>query len=134
MTHYVALIHKEPDSDYGIMFPDFPGCVSAGADFDDALRQGVEALAGHAGLMRRDGEPIPPPRSLEEIRAAAEDWIEWEGAMVAMVPLLPAPGRAVRINVTLDERLVAQIDAVASNRSAFLAEAARKALGVAGAG
>ena len=126
--HYLALIHKEPNSDYGIMFPDFPGCVSAGSTIDEAVRGGTEALAGHVDLMRRDGDPIPAPRSLEDIRAANEDWIEWDGAIVVAVPLLPVVGRTIRINVTLDERLVAEIDAIASNRSAFLADAARKAL------
>jgi predicted RNase H-like HicB family nuclease len=23
--HYIALVHKDSDSDYGISFPDFPG-------------------------------------------------------------------------------------------------------------
>jgi predicted RNase H-like HicB family nuclease len=30
MTAYIALIRKEPDSDFGVDFPDFPGCVTAG--------------------------------------------------------------------------------------------------------
>ena len=126
--YYVALIHKEPDSDYGIMFPDFPGCISAGSSIDEAVRHGAEALAGHVDLMRGDGDPIPSPRSLEDIRALNEDWIEWDGAVSVAVPLLPATGRTIRLNITLDKRLVAEIDAVATNRSAFLADAARKAL------
>jgi len=28
--NYIALIHKEENSDYGVSFPDFPGCISAG--------------------------------------------------------------------------------------------------------
>jgi hypothetical protein len=35
-------------------------------------------------------------------------------------------GKAIRINVTLDEGLVAAIDKVAQNRSGFLADAARR--------
>ena len=38
------------------------------------------------------------------------------------------PGKAVRLNITLDEGLVAAIDRVAENRSGFLAEAAREHL------
>ncbi len=30
MRQYIALIHKEPDSDYGVSFPDLPGVISAG--------------------------------------------------------------------------------------------------------
>ena len=31
---YIALIHKEPGSAYGVSFPDLPGCVSAGDSFE----------------------------------------------------------------------------------------------------
>ena len=30
MRQYIALIHKEPGSDYGVSFPDLPGVISAG--------------------------------------------------------------------------------------------------------
>ncbi len=89
MTHYVALIHKDPDSEYGISFPDFPGCISGGATMDDAVCGGVEALALHVEGMLDDRQSIPAARDLETIRAAAEDWIIWEGATAVLVPLLP---------------------------------------------
>jgi hypothetical protein len=38
------------------------------------------------------------------------------------------PGKAVRVQITMDEGLVAAIDRVAGNRSGFLADAARAAL------
>jgi hypothetical protein len=38
------------------------------------------------------------------------------------------PGKAKRINVTLDEALLEEIDKVADNRSRFLADAARAEL------
>lgn len=125
MKQYVALIHKEVDTDYGVMFPDFPGCISVGETYEEALRFGAEALGGHVEAMRQDGDVIPEPRTVEEIKDAAEDWVDFEESVVALIPLLPAPGRTVRVNVTLDERLLAEIDAVTTNRSAFLADAAR---------
>jgi predicted RNase H-like HicB family nuclease len=33
-AYYPAVIDKEPDSDFGVSFPDFPGCVSAGKTLD----------------------------------------------------------------------------------------------------
>ena len=36
MRQYVALIHKDADSDYGVSFPDLPGVISAGSDLDEA--------------------------------------------------------------------------------------------------
>jgi hypothetical protein len=54
-----------------------------------------------------------------------EDDIEVASYFLAHVEL---PGKTVRLNVTMDEGLVARIDRVARNRSAFLAEAARERL------
>jgi len=127
MSHYIALLHREGDT-YGVLFPDFPGCISAGDSVDDALQQAAEALAFHVAGLKDDGVAIPPPRTLEAIRAAGEDWIEWEGAVVALVPLLPPPEVYERVNVTLPKRLLSEIDAVSRNRSRFLAQAASDAL------
>ena len=33
---YVAIIPKDPDSDFGVSFPDFPGCITAGRTLDEA--------------------------------------------------------------------------------------------------
>ncbi len=41
MASYIALIRKDADSDFGVDFPDFPGCVSAGATLDDLRRARV---------------------------------------------------------------------------------------------
>ncbi len=108
MSHYVALLHREADT-YGVSLPDFPGCISAGDSLDVALRQAAEALAFHVAGMEEDGLPIPPLRSLENIRAAGEDWITWEEAIVALVPLLPPPEIYQRVNVKLPKLLLAEI-------------------------
>lgn len=132
MQRYIALLHKG-DEGWGIMFPDFPGCVSADDTFDAALSSGGEALAAHVDLMRSDGDAIPEPRSLEAIKAAQEDWVEWDGAVVAVVPLLPPPARAVRVNISVEQALLGEIDAAAqargTTRSGFLSDVARQALG-----
>lgn len=125
MDRYVALVHHDSKKRvYGIMFPDFPGCVSAADTFDGVIASGTEALAFHVDLMREDRDPIPKPRDLAEIKAAREDWIEWEDAIVTTIPLVKVEGKAVRINITLDKGLVKEIDAASDNRSGFLAEAA----------
>ena len=124
MTQYIALLHKTERKGYGVSFPDFPGCVTVGRTVEDALREGAEVLAFQVDGMREDGIKIPKPRTLEAIREAKQDWVEMEDAIVATVPLLPPQGRALRVRVTMDERLLARIDAVTKNRSAFLARAA----------
>ena len=83
---YVSFIHRD-DAGYGVSFPDFPGCVSVGDSLDDAVRRGCEALAFHVEGLRDDGEPIPPPRFIDAIKADPElaDWRE--GADLVLLPL-----------------------------------------------
>jgi predicted RNase H-like HicB family nuclease len=90
MADYVALVHKEPTSDYGVSFPDFPGCVTAGVTFEDARRQAGEALALHIDGMIEDGEAIPEPSSSEHVMTATRD-------CAAVMLLVPVPAaRSVR--------------------------------------
>lgn len=58
---YVALVHKDGDSSYGVHFPDFPGGVSAGNTIDEAVANAVEALSFHVQGIVADGDPIPTP-------------------------------------------------------------------------
>lgn len=125
---YIALIHKDPDSDYGVSFPDFPGCITAGATLGEAQALAQEALALHVEGMLEDGDTLPPPSSLETVMADAENK---EGVAI----LVPAPAgsmRAIRVNITLPEDLLQAIDRHASgqglSRSGFLASAAKQAL------
>lgn len=126
---YVAFVHKEPNSAFGVSFPDFPGCISAGATADEALRSAVEALALHAAGMEADGEQVPHPRSLDEIEADGSLKDQRKGASFALVPLVRERGASVKVNLSLDAGLLEAIDAAARERgltrSAFLASAAR---------
>ena len=65
MRQYIALIHKDTNSDCGVSFPDFPGLATAGTDLDDARRMAEEALALPIDGTQEDGEAIPEPSSLE---------------------------------------------------------------------
>ena len=124
MTSYIGLIRKDADSDFGVDFPDFPGCVSAGDTLDEARRMAQEALELHVGGMVEDSEKLPAASSLEAIMTNPEN-----ADAVAFLVNLPDPAdRAVRVNITLPEGLLRRIDERAKNRSAFLARAAEKAL------
>ena len=128
MRNYIALIHKDPDSDYSVSFPDLPGVITAGKDLDEARAMAAEVLAFHLEGMAEDGEDIPEPSSLEEIMSNAENR---DGVAV----LIPAPAgaiKSVRVNITLPADILSQIDTRAEQegftRSGFLAQAAKKAL------
>ena len=103
---------------YGVWFIDFPGCVSAGDTIAEAIDGAHEALALHVSGMIEDGEKIP---------AASEPSLEEGSVAVAMIGVT-LPGRKKRVNVMIDEGLLAAIDTVSANRSQFLEKAARKEL------
>ncbi len=124
MTAYVAMLRKDPDSDFGVDFPDFPGCVTAGATLEEARDMAVEALSLHIEGMLADGEAIPEPSTLDEIMQHPD---HAKGVAV----LVDAPTRrprSVRVNIMVPEDILEAIDRVADNRSRFLAEAAREKL------
>ena len=128
MRQYIALIHKEADSDYGVSFPDLPGVITAGSNLDEARNMAAEALALHLQGLAEDGDPAPEPSSLEKIMSAKENK---DGVAV----LIAAPGaevKSVRINVTMPADVLDQIDQYAERegftRSGFLAQAAKKAM------
>jgi predicted RNase H-like HicB family nuclease len=128
MRNYIALIHKEPDSDYGVSFPDLPGCITAGTSLDDARDMAVEALALHLEGFAADNEPAPEPSSLEAIMG---DPVNRDGVAILVAAPLHAP-KTVRINISLPEDVLEEVDSYAEangyNRSGFLAHAAKKAI------
>lgn len=129
---YIAFIHKEPDSCYGVSFPDLPGCISAGDTLDDAVANAGQALSGHVRMMDMAGDIVPPQRTIEEIVADKSLDEDREGAILSAIALVKNRGSSTRINVSLDLGLLEAIDAEARSRrqtrSAFLASAAMREL------
>jgi predicted RNase H-like HicB family nuclease len=123
MTAYVALLRKQPDSAYGVDFPDFPGCITAGTTLEDARWMAAEAIQFHVEGMIEDGEPIPAPSRLDQIMA---DPNHRDAVAVLIDAAVRRP--SVRINISMVPDLLEAIDLVSDNRSRFLAEAAREKL------
>lgn len=68
---YTAIFSYEEDGVH-VVFPDLPGCITFGADEDEAVRMAREALALHIYGMEQDGDEIPQPSSLRML-AVQED-------------------------------------------------------------
>jgi predicted RNase H-like HicB family nuclease len=73
MRHYIALIHKDADSDHGVSFPDLPGVITAGSTLDEAREMATEALALHLEGLAEDGDTAPEPSSFEQIMLVPEN-------------------------------------------------------------
>jgi predicted RNase H-like HicB family nuclease len=124
MATFIGIVHKDKKSDYGVSFPDFPGCISAGSTPEELQRMAEEALALHIEGLRADGKAIPAPMSLD--KAKRHEMAEGSVAFIFVRSIVP--GKPMRVNVVLDSGLLEAIDRVAANRSAFLASAARHEL------
>jgi len=129
---YIAFIElKKEDKDpaLGVVFPDFPGCISCGDNYDEAFRNAHEALALHINGLRESGLDIPEPRSLEEIERGWEGYADWKENRFAItyINVLPVSQNKTYA-ISMDAALMAKIDARAKNRSAFLAAAAKRLL------
>jgi predicted RNase H-like HicB family nuclease len=133
MKTYFAIMHKDPDSAFGISFPDVPGCFSAGDTFEEAMANAADALRLHRDVAGETGNPFPEPRGFDALMSDAE--VRKEAADSPLVPVsLPAVDDAeVEIRVSLETQLLDRIDDAAQRkgvtRSAFLSQAARAELG-----
>ena len=124
-VEYIAYLHKDKGSDFGVSFPDFPGCITAGSTLEEARRMAAEALTFHIQGLREDGEEIPEPSTLDDLRG--------DPAMknaVAILTEVRQPERTIRINITARESQIAEIDRLARGvgltRSSYVVQ---KALG-----
>ena len=122
---YIAYLHKEKTSDYGVSFPDFPGCITAGSNLEEVRRIATQALSFHVAGMREDGEAIPKPSTLDDLGGDPA----MKGA-VAFLTELREPERTVRINITARKSQIAEIDrrarAKGLTRSSYIVQSALK--------
>jgi predicted RNase H-like HicB family nuclease len=109
---YWALIRKDAASDYGVEFPDVPGCYSAGKDLQEAQQEAAEALQLQLEGLAAEGLGMPKARSLKEMERILKRGGYGEG-FVALVPVDATSGpanRSVRLNITLDAALVSKVE------------------------
>ena len=115
-VRYFALIDGKPGA-YGVVFPDLPGCTAMGDTLDQAIAGASEALVDWVSTVEGNGGTAPPASTAELLRRHPEvaDALA-EGASLVAVLLVRATGKSVRANLSLDEGLVAAIDAAARSR------------------
>jgi predicted RNase H-like HicB family nuclease len=126
MKHFIALVHKEKDSAYGVTFLDLPDVFSAADHEEDLTANAVEAIR-----LWAEDQPIPAPSTHDELMHREEVREELaKGAFLMRVPFIEDSTRIVRANVTFEKGMLDAIDTAARERgltrSAFLASCARK--------
>jgi predicted RNase H-like HicB family nuclease len=108
---------------FGVVFPDLPGCFSAGDTLDEAIASAEEAAAAWIDAALDAGEEVPAPSSLEAVQLRKE-YAGWAVGVVEVDPSL-LDDRAERVNITLPRRVLRRLDAKAraagQSRSGFIA-------------
>ncbi|GHS92264.1 antitoxin HicB [Synergistales bacterium] len=58
---------------YYVLFPDLPGCTTTGDTEEEALSNAKEAMSLHLFGMENDGDEIPAPGSILEVRGENDE-------------------------------------------------------------
>lgn len=131
---YPAYIHSDADGSASGFFPDVAGCFFAGDSLDDTFKDAQSALIAHFEALYEMNETLPEPGSVEAHLETHPDDFSCGQWLLVEINMNQFDGRAERINITLPRRLLVKIDNFVcahpqfSNRSAFIAEAARRIL------
>lgn len=126
MRYPIAIELRTDKSGYGVVIPDLPGCFSAGDTLEEAIPGAEEAGLAWIETAIDAGDPIPPPSSLEAIRANPE----YAGWILSLVTIDPAAldDTVERVNITLPRRILRRLDdearAAGETRSGYTAKLA----------
>ena len=64
--HYSMIIQWDADDHiYVVTVPELPGCITHGETYEEAVRQGQDAIVTWIEGSQEQGLPIPPPKILK---------------------------------------------------------------------
>jgi len=127
---YLA-VFEPAKTGYSVYFPDIPGCVSCGRNFEEALKQAAEALELHIYGMEKDGDEIPVPSKIAQVGPETSP-----GYIVSPVTIFPdivrneLDNRAVKTNLTIPAWLKELAEAQGVNYSKVFQAALMDYLGI----
>lgn len=122
--HYpIAIEPGDETHAFGVVFPDLPGCFSAGDTLEEAMANAKEAASLWLETVLDAGKSIPNASSLEKVIADPE-FAGWVFAVVD-IDLSSLSDKTERINITLPSRALRRLDFLAhesgETRSGYLA-------------
>jgi len=64
--HYSMIIQwSDEDNAYIVTVPELPGCMTHGRTYEEAVRQGQDAIDSWVMVAKELGRPVPPPRKMK---------------------------------------------------------------------
>jgi predicted RNase H-like HicB family nuclease len=115
MKYPIALKKILGVDNYKVNVPDLPGCECNGESIDASLNKIKDSIAEHLAILAEYSEVIPHATTIENHLASYPNVI-WGVIDIDIVPYL---GKSHKINVTLPELLIKQIDDRVSKSSAY---------------
>jgi len=132
---YFAVFEPNGNGGYGVYFPDLPGCISVGDDFEHAQAMAKEALGLHLYGMEKDGDDIPlatrNPAELDIFLETAEGYIISDVFIFPDLVKNQLDNRAVKTNTTLPAWLKELAEQQGVNFSQVLQAGLKEHLGIA---
>lgn len=77
MKYMIAIEPGDESHAFGVVFPDLPGCFSAGDTLEEALQNAKEAACRWLELTVDDGHDLPPPSTAEDLLKANPELADW---------------------------------------------------------
>ena len=133
MKYAVIFMLRDKSTIYDVSVPDLPGCLIQAEKLDEGMEKITEAIQAHLTILAEYGEKVPSALSIEHHRKnyAIANPYTFSQAFWAVIniDITPYLGKSHKINVTLPELLITQIDDKVSKsidyktRSGFIASA-----------
>lgn len=128
---YPVFIFKTESGAFDGYFPDVDGCFFAGDTLEEAIRDAETAFGQHMEVHTERGGHVPAPRDPGEY--LGDERLTADSGFMVLVDIDPAryETKAVKFNLTMPGNLITAMDRYIEqhghkNRSAFLADLARK--------
>ena len=139
MKYVIIFVSVKNDGVYHVSVPDLPGCSVNADSIELGLEKISQSIKSHLAILAEYGEKIPSALSIDKHRQqyTLENPHTFSQAFWAIVDIdiTAYLGRSHKINVTLPELLIKQIDERVSKsttyktRSGFIASACLVELG-----
>jgi predicted RNase H-like HicB family nuclease len=139
MKYVIVFFSEKNDGVYQVSVPDLPGCSVSADSIDIGLEKISQAIKSHLAILAEYGEKIPSALSIDKHRQqySVDHPHSFSEAFWAIVDIdiTVYLGKSHKINVTLPELLIKQIDDKVSKsstyktRSGFIASACLVELG-----
>lgn len=108
MNYPLLIVKNSAEDNYLLTVPDLPGCQVVAQTIDQVMTKVKLAIADHLGVLAEYGEVIPHTKSLDlHMANCTLECPIWAMIDFDIVPFL---GKSHKINVTLPELLIRQID------------------------